>query len=114
MDWLEENVSPILGCEYRLPMRSKGTFDGTGWVIYKGYSEDPQYDDFDWRYHIPGYKGKGKFGHWLQIDDDEKAMLCLLSGVLDDCLWKGDTRHRDFQVMSVRMQEPDYPQLKFR
>jgi hypothetical protein len=99
INWLNDRVETHGYCSYVLPFRT------TKWGIYLGYGDDPNLDDFSWR-HL-GYKPKGKFGYWLEIQDDMVAVELLLSGILHPCLYTGERPHRDHAVEAARLTE--YP-----
>ena len=76
VEWLKSHVGEAHTFEYRIPMY------GNGWKICECHGEDDDMDDFSWRRLNP-YTPKGKYGFWLSIDDDEKAVLLVMSGLLD-------------------------------
>jgi len=80
VEWLQVNVGKFDGFTYSLPMR------GDGWIICEGHGEDDMIDDYGWRKLYPNYVPKGRFGFWLEIMDEEKAVLLKLSGLLDNRL----------------------------
>lgn len=98
VNWLRENVGKASGGYFALPLR------GEGWMISEGYNGDDYLDDWAWRgYNL--YSPKGEYGYWLQIDDDDKAVLLHLSGLLDD-----RPRGKHYHLASLDYVDPHGPQ----
>lgn len=72
IDWLIANVGKNETDLYRLPLI------GNGWSITAGHEYDENVYDYHYRnFPNANYKPKGKFGFWLEIDEDNAVLVKL-------------------------------------